>query len=559
MAANTTSTAPRSPAGETRSDQGLREWLRERRQIITPSLVLLSLCVVAAISYGPFVSGGRFIADDWPNAGWTRFGGPGSTGTLDFFWQITSFRPGLVLYIPAVHTVFGLDATAHIVWAVTLAVAAAFALYVVLRLYRLPPLVAALPAALVIPFPFADSIRLWSTASMASLVIALYLAGLALALLALTSSRRPVLLHGASVILYALSILTYEVAAPAVALSGFAYLLRVRSRAAVVRGGIDLVLAATLVATVTTGGSQRAQDGSFDPSYLWDRIVLYGRQALGLLGASSLADFVHGKAVLGVTAIGILIVLAAVTSRAQFAERSRILLRQSCTLGFVGLAVIAVGYLGFIPAASFYFPVADGLTDRVNAGAAYGYSMVLAGLTFAIGGLVATAARRPRWGPAIGAVIGVVLLAGFIHGTRQTEKRYIKAGEIQDQVMAAIRSSVRHPPRRSLILAADYPVTTGPNIPSFALSNDLQAAVRLAYDREDLNAMPVRSGIPVTCSPDGVHVGDSSQPEFMTLGQYDRTIFVDVRTRRRATVRSQRQCDSVRAAFPPGPDVAPTA
>ena len=95
-------------------------------------------------------------------------------------------------------------------------------------------------------FPFAESIRLWTTASSVSFVIALYLAGLAVALLALTSARRPALLHVGSLVLYALSILTYELTAPAVALSGLAYLVRVRSRAAVVRGVVDLALAARL-------------------------------------------------------------------------------------------------------------------------------------------------------------------------------------------------------------------------------------------------------------------------------------------------------------------------
>jgi hypothetical protein len=557
MAVSANSTAAAPPAKEA-TGRRLRAQLVEHKRIITPVLVLASLCVVTAISYGPYVSGGRFLADDWANAGWTRFGGPGGIGTLDFFWQVTSFRPVLVLYVPAVHTVLGTDPAAHVVWSLVLAVAAAFALYVVLRQYRLPPLVAVLPAALVIPFPFAESIRLWTTASSVSLVVALYLAGLALALVALTSARRLAVLHLGSLILYALSILMYEITAPAVALSGLAYLVRVRSRAAVIRGVVDLGLAAALVVFVTTGGSRRSQDGSFDPTYLWDRFKLFGRQALSLLGASSLADLVHGKAVLGLVAIVILIglVVVAVALRARFAQPSRLLLQQSCALSVAGLVVIVVGYLGFVPAASFYFPVAEGLTDRVNAGAAYGYAMVAAGLAFGIGALVAAVAKRPKWGAAIGALLGIVLLAGFIHGTRQTEDRYIKAGEIQDQVMSVIRSTVRHPPRGSLILAADYPVTTGQNIPSFALSNDLQGAVRLAYGREDLGALPLRSGVPVTCGRDGVHVGDASSPDFVTLGPYGRTILVNVRTRRRVTVRTRAQCDAVRGAFPPGPDLA---
>ena len=220
--------------------------------------------------------------------------------------------------------------------------------------------------------------------------------------------------------------------------------------------------------------------------------------------------------------------------------------------------MVVVGYLGFVPAASFYFPVAEGLSDRVNAGAAYGYAMVVGGLAFGIGAVVACAANRPKWGVPIGALLGVSC-------SRGSSTARVKPTSIYRSGPDTRPGDVRHPLDRAGPAAREsdpggrLPVTTGPNIPSFALSNDLQGAVRLAYGRADLNAMPIRSGVPVTCGKDSVHVGDPTLPDFadfVTQGQYGRTILVNVRTGRRVTVRTRSQCETVRGEFPAGPDLA---
>ena len=145
-----------SPATDVKSDKRRRDRLLDRSASSHRVSVLAALCVVAAISYGSSVSGGRFSGDDWANAASTRFGGPGGTGTLDRFWQAHVVRRSWSSTSPRSYGLRTRPA-AHVVWSLVLAVAAAFALYFVLRLYQLPPpLVAALPAALVIPFPFAD-------------------------------------------------------------------------------------------------------------------------------------------------------------------------------------------------------------------------------------------------------------------------------------------------------------------------------------------------------------------------------------------------------------------
>lgn len=523
--------------------------------------MLALLIVVAAITYGPYIVEGSFIADDWPQAEWSRFGGPDDSSLLDWFWSIFSFRPVLVLYIPLTNWVLGTFEPAHIGLSISLAVASAFLFYLVLRLLRLGSWAAAVPAALSVTFPFADSIRLWPAASISNLALAFYFAGLALALLAVGSDRARPWLHLPSLLLYGLSVLTYEIAAPAIALSGLAYVLRSRklSWPLVLRAAADVALAAVLTLTVATGGPERAQEGSFSASYIADRLDVFGRQGLSLLGSVALPRISTGQAYFGLAAVLALGTLTLVAWRMPLPASLQLHLRRAVALGGAGLVVIAIGYAVFIPAADMYYPVAPGLTNRVNAAAAFGYCIVLAGLTAALGTVMAAALRRSSaTATLIASALAAIVLFGFVEDTRRTTRQFTRSAEIQETVLNAIRTTTPRPPADLLILAFDYPVTTGQNIPTFALSNDLRAAVRITYDREDIDAMPVRPDIPLTCGPQGVQVGDSGHPEFVTSGAYGATRFVDVGRRRAALVRSKAQCERLRGSYVAGPMVDPT-
>jgi hypothetical protein len=534
-----------------------------RRGQVTDHLIAVGVLVaVTAIAYAPFISGGGFVADDWPNAEATRFGGPGGQGVLDYFWDVTSFRPVLALWVPFTHAVLGEHQTLHVLLSLGLAVLAAYLFFVALRTLGLRSAYALAPAVLVLPFPFSDSIRLWPTASMVSLSLALYFAGLVLALLALRPERPRIWLHLPSIGLYAASILTYEVTAPAVAASVVGYLATVRSRAAMVRGAADLVLAATLALTVSTGGPERAQDGSFAIDYIFDRVDLFGRQGLSVLGAGAFPEIFSGQAWVGALVFVAVLGSAVVAWRLPRDSALRQRLREISTLGVGGLWFTFLGYVGFLPAASFYVPTATGVGNRVNAAASYGMAMAIAGLAFTLAAFAVAALRRVpgRAATMVGIALVSLVTAGLIVNVRRDEKRYTRSHEIQDDVMDAIRATVRNPPQGAVVYALDYPVTTGANLPTFALSNDLRGAVRLAYDREDLVAMPVRPAVPLSCTSKGVQLGSQTvEPGFLTVGAYGRTYLVDVRTRRAARVTSAASCRRALPRFPAGPAVDPAA
>src|SRR5205823_2958739 len=116
-----------------------------------------------------------------------------------------------------------------------------------LRMLGLRTLPATLIACLALVFPWADSIRLWPTASMGTIAVALCFLGVSLALAGLARHERgSILLHAVSVTCYAASILTYQVAGVALLLVIAIYLVYAQPDRALRRYAVDatVVLAA---------------------------------------------------------------------------------------------------------------------------------------------------------------------------------------------------------------------------------------------------------------------------------------------------------------------------
>src|SRR5205085_10439397 len=133
-------------------------------------------------------------------------------------------RPAQVLSSAALDEWMGAAAAPRLAVAAAMVVVQATLLYALLRRVGLIARDALACAALSLAFPFSDSVWLWGVLSLTSLAIAAALLGVILALRALHSSRgRALALHAASLTLYVLSILSYEVFAVAGCLAGALY------------------------------------------------------------------------------------------------------------------------------------------------------------------------------------------------------------------------------------------------------------------------------------------------------------------------------------------------
>ena len=471
-------------------------------------LAFLALSVVGAALFGPQVADGGFYWDDWQNAANTHFSrNPGLFGALESATErpVFGYRPVLTALLVIEHKAFGGHMWLHLAMAALFGVLTAWALYVLLRTLSFSPLDSAVPAALLLAFPWADSTRLWATASYDTLAVALYLLGLTLAVRGLRSGST--WLTAGSLVLYLLAAWTYEIVTVGVLASVAVYLTVAPRRAALRRFGLDVLLVAVALALVASGTTR-------DPQSLGDQIDHAGviaSQSFSLL-ARALIPVGDVPGWIGAAALAVAIVVG---------RRDRRL------LGIAALFV-AAGYALFIPAAAYYEPLAPGTTNRMNVLAAAGFAV----LVYAI---VRVFTRRA---PIVGLALSLAIGVGYVVKVADDERGWQDSRIVQERVLNALPPSPAAGPTFYTFHAQTF---IAPGVPVFSLPFDLKAAVRLEYDDASLAAYPIPDDGGIECGNKGLHPTGGTYGPAQTE-EYGSAIFVDVPTHRATTIASRADC-----------------
>ena len=503
------------------------------------ALAWAALAVLAFAAYLRVMRDGGFSLDDWANGSRTLQGGDVGD-VLAFYWELTSYRPVLVLYVPLTHWVLGGHMGLHLGWSIALALAMSGALYGVLRQLRLGVAHAWALAALVLVFPWFDSIRMWATASMASLAIALALFGLWAALVGL--ERRSWRWHALALVLYASSILTYEISLLALLAVGLVYVGRVGWRAARLRWAADV--GAVGLAALWVGAHTPRDDEGYGLAAQLDHLRLIGDQGLDVLALSALP---LGPARTTLV-VGVLAFLAG-TAAARSADPA---LRRWLLLGAAGLAVTVLGWVIFTPAHPYYSPSPLGYTNRVNALAGVGLVLLVYSALGVAGALLGR--LRPgiaRLATATTLVLAAVLGAAYLHVLDRHADHWVQAFRLQMGGLGQLRAALPDPPPGTVLLTAGYPAFQAPGVPVFSSSWDLNNAVRLQYDRPDLQAYPLIPGAALSCTARGVLITgagfDGTPP-----APYGKAVLFDLGTGRHVAPADRTSCARAVPAFPPG-------
>ena len=510
------------------------------------ALAFIVLTLLAALTFGPYAVDGGFTFDDWANAAGSLYAGSFG-GMVDYFAELTMYRPGLVIYVPITYELFGNHMGFHLAWAAGIGVFVSWCLYGVLRTVRLPSLHAGAIAALVLLFPWADSTRFWSTASQVTLGVALALAGLWLALIALR--RRSLPLHCASLALYATSILTYEIALLMVPAYGLVYVSAVGWRAARARWAADVVVGAAGAIWVWSQTKRESGGLSEKLDHAWD-IVVSGGTLLGRAGLPLGPQ--HTTLVLLALAL-----TAMIGSAYWYRERGRRLphgtsMTPWLLLGAAGLSIAGLGWAIFVPAHPYYTPSVFGVTNRVNGLAAVGLVMVVYAALGIIGALVARLTARP----AFAATAVTLALAGALglayKGVLERHSDiWIAAYNQQMGGLGALQAALPNLPDGTTVFISGHPAYLTLGVPIFSSSWDVNGAIKLYYDNPTLSAQPVLHGSTIECERAGVKLAGPGFPNGAV--PYGTVRLFDVASGRVADPTSRRACQRVAPAFAPGP------
>jgi hypothetical protein len=551
-------------------DAGRRAGQRARARPATLVCACL-LAVIAVALYGQHVLDGGLYWDDWSNAAKvdeivhgkdTSSGGttepvaqkseppPGAPDpTDDHKFNGIIYQPILTLVlIPLPHLVFGIEPAWHLALAVVLGALMSLVFFVLLREAGVRDRHAVAIAVLAFVFPWADSTRLWATAGLNHVAVMFYLGGAILSLRGLRARASP---DGAgarkyrawSLVLYLLSVLTYQISGTAI-LAGIVLYLAVGFpwRRALRWWGVDIAVTLAAMAFVAVF--------SVKPTLPLSEQV----QHLGNLASGAVTLIADGFAPFGAP-IGIVWALAgAVLVLAGLAWRldwiggpARAALGRWLLIAGVSIVYVAAAYAIFIPGELKYDPLNTGLYNRVNILAALGIVTFIYAVLALLATLVTAAWARiaPATRPAVVATglvtaAAIALAVGWSLRVDEDIDQWARAAAYQEQVLDRVRAL---PPLEDgeAVFTFRHPTKVAHGVPVFAQPWDLDGAVKMVLDNQNVSALPVRPTATLVC---GRHTAAPADPGFKEPdpGHYGKLVFVDIPTGRSVRIDNRAQC-----------------
>jgi hypothetical protein len=464
--------------------------MRLRRDRWSAWVAPVILVVVGVAVFGPYAHSGVFLYDDWSFGALARFRSFGTA--VSAVAETDPGRPLAAVYFPLLHIIVGTHHGLYLAWAIALRIVMGVVIYAVLRELGLNLVVAGGAAMLAMLFTWSDATWLWGTASQLTLSVILWQCGLLVALRA-----RRARWHVGALVLYASSVLLYELTLPAILLGGVLYLLRHDRRGAVERWSADAVLAVVLLVLFSSGLVQLIPGHNVHIVQSAHTTVVHLRTIIhqaALITAASLVPFGAPGTLSEVVAAAVLLTCCV----GAWLTRGRSPAARWLAVSAASLVVIAAGYVMLIPASDYYDPLAGGVANRINVVAAVGYALLAASVGFAIATAVASVLPRPdSWAPVIAAILIAAIAAGYARSDLTDERTYEAASHKAEHVLARLRRLVPTPPHGSLILADGFNPWQATNVPVFSASWDLNGAVKLLWNDPSLSGEPVDGQGPV--------------------------------------------------------------
>ena len=512
------------------------------------------LALVAVAVFGSHVAAAGFLQDDWDLQSQSRFapqdglwGAYEQAASMRFF----DYRPVVSLVFATTHELLGTNVSAHLALAAAIGVLVSVLLHRLLRELGVGALPAAALALLSLLYPFSDTTRLWAAGGVNNLGVVLYLLGTLLALRGLRAGggRAAVMLHSGALLLYVLSVLTYQVAAPLALLSGLVYALRAPWRSVLPRWALDVVAVAAATAVVVVNAPRRIQTLAAQLEHALD----IAREAFSLLAWTAVPFGPPRPVAVGAVALFVVVAALAAARRRPAGDPVRDELRHWLAVAVAGVLVVAAGYAIIAPANPFFLPLTPGTANRINGVPGVGFTIVVYALAM-LAGVLALGARRRAALPAI--VLSVVLALGYVVRLRESEAAWADSWRIQGDVLAAIDRGLPTGSRSgATVYSFGHPIDAAPGIAVFR-QLDLKPAVKVALGNASVTGWPVLPRTAFACERDRVSPTNNRYGP-PNGAAYGRAFFIDVSGGRVARIDSAGECRRATRSFRPGPLIQP--
>ena len=524
-------------------------------QIVVCALILALSGVLLFASH--VEHGGRY-SDDWANAAAFRFKAGDDLGRgFEEFRDELGGRPIYSLGLATVESLWRDDFAAQLALTVTLSAIASLLFFAVLRRLGLGVEWAIVAAVLSFVYPWSDATRLWAALAPNEPCLIFYFGGFLVAAHGLRSSH-PRLWHVGALLLYVLSVLTYEAAGLAILLTGVLYVALAGWRRARPRWAADVaVILPTLAVVFTLDRTARVTPG-------W-RSVASGLYHLPGQGIRALLEALVPLSVSsGIRALIVLAFVGAlVLAIRHVGPGTRRRLAPDVGLLIGSLVVLAIAWFPFLGAD--LPPQAPGLDNRGNIGAAFAIALLVVALA-RISGKAAAGVVRDARGFAVAAVITLGAIAtGWVITARDHADAYDRSARGQEELLSGLTAALPAPRRGTTIYTTAAAGQSAPGIPVFSETWDLKGAVKLTWNDATLRGFPIVGEARLECAADGVVPRAPPLQATAVIEEgygkqqgapYGRAIVYDARSRRAHQVGSRKRCRRVVGATRPGPIVA---
>ena len=501
------------------------------------SLCCACLIAVAAVAFTAQLAHGGFYSDDWSFAATAHFEHSYVGAVREAAHEIGG-RPVLAAALPLPHELFPQHPRAQIALGLVLGLLTCLAFFVVLVMLGLRTLPATLIAALAFVFPWADSVRLWPTASMTTIAVGLCFLGVIFALSGLARhGRRSVVLHGCAVACYAASVLTYQVAALAELFVGVIYLAYAPRRRAVRRWAADVV--AVLAALAWSANATRHIRHVAGPREMLADVPTFVRQG-SVLFLKALLAFPGSD---GVPALAVVVLIVVATFAVAIVRRER----QWLVVAAASIVVLVLADVTLF--GSFLHPLSGGIDNRGNNFATFAYAPLVYATVMLFAGLF----RRVD-ANVLGVVLVAVILVGWVLRVRSDEGDWRRAAALQHATLSSIKSQVPSLPSNTSVVAVSYPGQTAPEVPVFEATWDLTGALQLQRDDKTLSAFPLFDDATTRCDAHDLVATEPGSFGTQTLA-YGSLIVVSPHGHARVSNRAD--CRRALSRLPLGPRTSP--
>jgi ABC-type multidrug transport system fused ATPase/permease subunit len=528
-------------------------------------IALLGLAVLGAIVYEPQALHGGFLSDAWANRALYVFApAHGFFNKISYLGEQSNIspRPLQAVYLVLLNSIFGGHAHWWLTWQVATNIGMCASFYLLLRKLGYGFFDAGIMAALVLVFPAATSIRFWLATIWGPASLTFVCLGFVLALDAFEakSIRNKLLLHAASLTLFAASLLLYEIALLVILAGICLYLLRAPWREALARWAADLVVLGVLALTITlksTTGHAETEMG------IWPHARLIFSQAKTLATTIVLPlnsdQWYVILLLLLIPVVGLL-----VWWLRDKADPMRDDLRRWLLTMLAGLVVVVLGYVIYAPGTDYYEPLAAGIGDRVNLVPSFGWVLMLYSGAMILATLILRdIPRARRWISAAAAVTVALIAAGWLRSVGDYSAYFTQASNEDTRVLTTMQEHLRDPKPGSTIWTFAQPVEVVPYVPVFGNTWDMTSSVQLKYDDPTLQSFVAYPENQFQCLankvvPNGRYeVGGHTPGEFTSV--YGKTYFIDTTSGEYTAIENKGQCEAALKKYPLAPYYPPAA